>query len=212
MANGGLTGTAWQKQYLMFTADSDTTSTRSRDVAGREHRMSIQVPEEISREMAEWNNAVSDAMEVEGYSLYGGKENDRTLDSLIGVPFLIKSVTFRPGDITPQGQKVPRDYVSVECLIRPDHAHKFARKYVVFNDGSTGVYRQVVAALAARGDIILDESLPENGEANTTRYDVSFASSEGFAEFDIRLLCPEGLRKSDYKNSDGSEGFTWYLA
>lgn len=171
----------------------------------------------LRHEMAEWNNEVSDAMEIEGYSLYGGKENDLKLDALIGVPFLVKTVTFRPGDIIPDGQEVARDFVSVEVLIRPDHAHKFPRKYVVFNDGSTGIYRQIVAALAARDVVELDENLPESGDANTTRYDVSFSTTDAAGEpepreFDLKLLCPEGLRDSSYKNSDGSDGKTWYLA
>src|SRR5271165_6472774 len=153
--------------------------------------MTMQVPEAVSREMAEWNNEVADAMEVEGYSLYGGKENDRTLDALINTPFVIKSVTFRPGDIIPKGQTEPRDYVSVECLIRPDHAARFARKYIVFNDGSTGIYRQIVAALATRDLVELDENLPESGNANTTRYDVSFASDDGGVSFGLKLHCPE---------------------
>jgi hypothetical protein len=169
------------------------------------------------REMQEWNAQVTGAIEIEGYSKYGGKDNDKTLDSLIGVPFLIKNVTFRPGDIFPDGQEEARDYVSVECLIRPDHAHKFNRRYVVFNDGSTGIYRQIVAALDARGMIELDESLPESGDANTTRYDVSFSDPAGdeanAREFrDLRLFCPEGLRKSDYTTARGTQAITWYLA
>lgn len=177
--------------------------------------MPEQTPEDIRlrHEMAQWNAEVSDAMEIEGYSLYGGKENDNTLDSLVGVPFLIKGITFRIGDIIPAGQKVARDYVSVEVLIRPDHAHKFARRFVVFNDGSTGIYRQCVAALAARGEVQLDETLPETGDANTTRFDVSYSGPDGEARFfAIKLLCPEGLRDSTYKNPDGSDGKTWYLA
>lgn len=172
----------------------------------------LELTDQQRREMAEWNAEVSEAMEVEGYSLYGGKENDRKLDALVGVPFLIKTATFRPGDITPKGQSEPRDYVSVECLIRPDYASKFTRKYVVFNDGSTGIYRQIVAALAARDLVELNEDLPETGDANTTRYDVSFATDENGVQFDIKLLCPEGLRKSDYKQPDGSPAVTWYLA
>jgi hypothetical protein len=172
----------------------------------------MQIPEPVSRDMAEWNSQVADAIEIEGYSLYGGKENDNKLDSLIGVPFLITTATFREGDITPAGQKQPRDYVSCEVLIRPDHAHKFNRKYVVFNDGSTGIYRQVVAALAARELVQLDDSLPEAGDANTTRYDVSFSGGEDEPrEFEVGLLCPEGLRKSEYKSATG-DSVTWYLA
>jgi hypothetical protein len=165
------------------------------------------------REMAEWNAQTADALEVEGYSLYGGKENDKTLDALIGVPFLIKQVTFRSGDIVPEGQVEPRDYVSVECLIRPDHALKFARRYVVFNDGSTGIYRQIVAALIAADLVDEYANLPESGDANTTRYDVSYSGEDGEPHsFNLRLLCPEGLRKSDYQTGKYGQAVTWYLA
>jgi len=174
--------------------------------------MTMQVPDSVTQEMAEWNSQVADAIEIEGYSLYGGKENDNKLDSLIGVPFLVKTVTFREGDITPPGAKAPRDYVSCEVLIRPDHAQKFNRRYVVFNDGSTGIYRQIVAALAVRGLVNVPDDLPESGDANTTRYDVSFTTGPDDAEsFDVKLLCPEGLRKSEYKSPTG-DSVTWYLA
>jgi hypothetical protein len=181
-------------------------------------KMTVAAPEPqqiAAGEMREWELENRDAMEVEGYSLYGGKDNDRKLDALVGVPFLIKAVTFRMGDITPDGQTEPRDYVSVECLIHPMHAHRFERKYVVFNDGSTGIYRQIVAALALNGYVELNEDLPEKGHANTTRYDASFSadnSESGGTEFALKLRAPEGLRKSAYDNPDGSEGFTWFLA
>jgi hypothetical protein len=164
--------------------------------------------------MMEWNAQVANAIEIEGYSLYGGKENDKVLDALIDVPFLIKNVTFRLGDIIPDGADEARDYVSVECLIRPDHAYKFARRYVVFNDGSTGIYRQIVAALASRDLVALDESLPESGDANTTRYDVSFSNpvNGDTAFYGVNVLCPEGLRKSDYETPGKGQSVTWYLA
>jgi hypothetical protein len=168
-----------------------------------------------SQEMANWNREMSGAIEIEGYSQYGGKENERALDALIGIPFLILHATFRQGDIIPTGLDAPRDYVSAECLVHPMHAARFARKYVIFNDGSTGIYRQIVAALAARDLIELDENLPETGDAHATRYDVSFSDDEHpSVEFrGIRIFCPEGLRKSEYPNpAGGGKSVTWYLA
>jgi hypothetical protein len=165
------------------------------------------------RELAEWNEAVQDAAEVRGYSLYGGKENDNKLDALIGVPFVITHMTFREGDIKVNKTDArPRDFVSCEILVHPGHAHKFNRKYVVFNDGSTGIYRQIVKFLSERGDVVLDERLPEAGDAHTTRYDVQFSdSAESPAEFGGNLRCPEGLRKSEYDGPTGPTA-TWYLA
>jgi hypothetical protein len=172
------------------------------------------------RAMAEWNNEVAQADEVIGYSLIGGKENEETLDKLVGVPFLIEMFTFRQGDINiaPKGQTpVYRDYMSVHALIHPAHQAKFRRNRVVVNDGSTGIYRQGVAYLAAHGAVTVDESKPENGPANETRYDVSFStpSTPGEpnhpVEIPVRLFCPEGLRKSSYTNEYG-EAQTWYFA
>lgn len=177
--------------------------------------------EPSTREMDEWNANVSDAIEVEGYSLFGGKENDRALDSLVGIPFLVKHVTFRHGDIVPPKGNVydgksARDYVSVEVLIHPEHAHKFPRRYVVFNDGSTGIYRQLVAALTSQGLITANESLPEEGGANETRYDLPLSkpSEDGWepAEYKIHILAPEGLRKSEYAVPGAGQAITWYLA
>lgn len=171
--------------------------------------------------IAEWNAAAEGADKVIGHSLIGGKENEQTLDLLVGVPFVIEGVTFRRGDVNIMGKgETPfyRDYVSVEALIHPLHQSKFKRERVVFNDGSTGIYRQLVQYLAAKGIVQVAESLPETGEANGTRYDVSFSWADEHdgsvthsRVFRTRLVCPEGLRKSDYRNAYG-EAQTWYLA
>jgi hypothetical protein len=173
-----------------------------------------------ARDAKQWDMEVGNALEVEGYSLIGGRENERTLDALIDTAFVTRHATFRQGDITPDGAASPRDYVSLEILVNPDDSHRFPRKYVVFNDGSTGIYRQIVAALAMEGMVELPEGLPEAGDANTTRYDVSFSGPETdehgeriAREFDIRIYCPEGLRRSDYTNEfGGGSATTWYLA
>lgn len=173
--------------------------------------------------MAEWNAQTALADEVIGHTLIGGKESEETLESLTGVPFLIERVTFRRGDISiaPKGQPaVYRDYVSVECLIRPDYARKFKRNRVVFNDGSTGIYRQIVKYLSAKDIVTLPDDRPEEGPANATRYDVSFSEyrigpngEEAWSSpaTEVRLFCPEGVRKSPYTNEYG-EAETWYLA
>jgi hypothetical protein len=168
----------------------------------------------ISREMQAWNAKLQGAIVIEGYDLIGGKENEAKLDLLIGVPLLIHNAIFRRGDITPAGWAGPRDYVSCELEVRPDHAHKFPRATMVVNDGSTGIYRQVVAALVERGMVNVPENMPEEGEANSTRYDVSFTDTDNdHREFrDVKIYCPVGFRASDYKNPDGSDGRTWYLA
>ncbi len=172
------------------------------------------------RAVAEWEQQTAQADEVIGHSLIGGKENEETLDNLIGVPFLIENITFRPGDINiaPKGQPaVYRDYVSVEALIHPDYQRRFKRSRVVFNDGSTGIYRQIVAYLAARGYVTVSDTVAEKAPSNESRYDVSYSQPDRDGEpnrpvdFAVRLYCPEGLRKSDYTNEYG-EAETWYLA
>jgi hypothetical protein len=165
-----------------------------------------------AQDVALWADLRKESSEFEGYSLIGGKENELPLTLLEGVPFIIKAITFRPGDIIPEGHKDPRDYASLEIMVDPAHRHKFPRGYLVLNDGSTGIYRQAVKLLAERGRVSLPEGTPEDGDANTTRYDVSF-SSEGvpltFAA--VNVFCPEGLDPSDYKNPDGSDARTWYI-
>lgn len=173
----------------------------------------------ISPDMHEWNSLAGVSMEIEGYSQIGGKDNEQTLELLKGVPFIIKNAIFRKGDVVPDGDKEPRDYVSLECLVHPSYVGRFKRKYIIFNDGSTGVYRQVVAALAARGSIVLDEKLPEEGGAHATRFDVSPTLAYGaerpdHVEYaDLNLKCPEGVRKSEYdQEGRPGKGITWYLA
>src|SRR6266851_1865215 len=98
--------------------------------------------------ISEWNRVIATSTELVGYSLYGGKDNDRTLNDLIGIPFIVQTASFRKGDNTP----------------------------------------------------------PETGDANTTRYDVSFSSANGeTAQFPgLDLYAPEGLRRSDYPGPDGA--------
>lgn len=172
------------------------------------------------RALAEWQAELGQADEVIGYSLIGGKDNEQLLDMLIGVPHLIEAVTFRQGDVNimPKGQTpFYRDYMSVEALIHPAYQARFKRNRVVYNDGSTGIYRQIVTYLAGKNLVTVDESKPEQGPANETRYDVSFSTPSPGSEknspayIPVRLFCPEGLRKSDYTNEYG-EAQTWYLA
>jgi len=159
-----------------------------------------------------WDAQTAEADQVQGASLIGGRENTETLDKLVGVPFLITNVTFRQGDIKVQKTGQLRDYVSVEATVHPDFRLRFKRDSIVFNDGSTGIYRQIVAYLAGKGTITVPQDLPEEGGSNETRYDVSVSNgTEGSASYDIRLVCPEGLRKSDYTNDYG-DAQTWYLA
>jgi hypothetical protein len=164
-------------------------------------------------DLALWNDLKRQSSEFEGYTVIGGKDNELSLSLLEGVPFILKAATFREGDITPAGHDRPRDYVSCEIMIDPAERYKFPRGYLVLNDGSTGIYRQVVKALAERGKIDLPGTLPEDGDANTTKYDLKFTEDGVPLVFAaVNIFCPTGLEPSDYKNTDGSDARTWYIA
>lgn len=178
-----------------------------------------------------------EALEVQGYEL----AKDDVADALEGVPFIITKVTFRPGFPDPSNKARKLAYVSCECVIA-DEEYLARRKrnldnkpflpgdHVVFNDGSTGVYRQILAALESANYIVLPEG-PVSGSYPTTRYDTppsewvdinvgeSFfgevgSANEGFMVYsaDVRILAPRGLRLSEYSNDYTADGKTRYLA
>jgi hypothetical protein len=181
----------------------------------------------------EWDEVVAVAHQVVGHDL----AKDELLDALVGVPFMVTGLTFRKGI---QKAGVPYDcaMVSAEAVIAPEHVLKRRRvnmesfpfepgSQIVFNDGSTGIYRQITNYLAMAGFITLPENLPENGAFGETRYDLPPAewteihageirfTDEGFAEYraNVRLTCPRGLRISEYVNDYNPSGSkTRYLA
>ena len=93
---------------------------------------------------------------------------------------------------------------------------------VVFNDGSTGIYRQVVAYLAGKEIIRLPEPITPEGSYGQSSYDLpprEWAAIRGGtvsqpdddpnwvnAEFNVRIKCPRGLRVSDYTNDYNPNG------
>ena len=160
--------------------------------------------------------------------------------NLIGVPMCITKAVFRQGDFLNQG--ITGWYVSLEALIAP--ASEIARAYrrgripegvsltvepgeeVVFNEGGTGVYRQIVNYLEAKGLVKINSDLPETGKWGESRYDIlppewevsdeaklslDPESGKPNVSFDIRLLCPRGLRTSKYENEYTKQGETRYL-
>jgi len=179
-----------------------------------------------------WANVTADADRVEGADLERGA-------NLIGVPFCITRAVFRQGDFLNQG--ITGWYVSLEAVIGP--ASEIARALrrgripegveltvepgedVVFNEGGTGVYRQIVAYLEAKKLITLPEG-PEQGKYGESRFDtlppewqvsdevtVSLDPDSGNpnVSVDIKLLCPRGLRSSEYENEYTKQGVTRYL-
>jgi hypothetical protein len=99
---------------------------------------------------------------------------------------------------------------------------------LVINEGGTGVYRQIVAYLEEKGFISITSDLPREGAYGESRYDV-LPPEWGYPEngthelrfdpaglpvvsFRVRLLCPRGLRGSDYENEYTKTGRTRYIA
>lgn len=197
-----------------------------------------------------------DVLEASADTVFGyDLAKDELADNLAGVAFIATSATFRPGivrDVIEDGAKAKKQfaYVSLETVINPAlfvariNVGRAAAKlpkittleelpfepgsHVVINDGSTGIYRQVVEYLNAKGYIKLPDPLIPNGELGESSYDLppsdwteangadDFRYDEtGFAtaHFNIRLKCPRGLRLSRYSNdyTNGEEATTRYF-
>lgn len=162
-------------------------------------------------------------------------------DSLIGVPFVTTAMTFRVGDTMNAATKVRGAYVTIEILTGDERAFKRAlargridencpfdpEEEIVFNEGGTGAYRQAVHAWEGMHWITLPDG-PEGGTYGESRLDAPLSNwefpadspvecavdSEGNPVFSaaVRLLCPRGLRVSEYQNDFTKEGRTRYFA
>jgi hypothetical protein len=182
-----------------------------------------------------WEDITRDADEVFGADLEKGNQ-------LIGVPMCIIRATFRQGDYMSAKIDNKGWYVSLDTIIAPqteiDRAIRRGRipeentvpepgEHLIFNEGGTGVYRQVVEYLAAKNRIQIKSDLPETGAYGESRYDVLppewdypehgqydlrfDPDGNPVVSFEIRLLCPRGLRSSEYENEYTKQGVTRYL-
>jgi hypothetical protein len=192
-----------------------------------------------------------EADQVEGYDFI----KDAALFSLVGVPFRIFTLTFRAG-VQQKGCAWRNDYVSAELRVAPEPiiVRQFDRimsrrtgdlildpraiptpgEELGINNGSTGVYRQIVQYIEAKELITVPDDLPIDGEKNECRYDYPAskftisddAIRDGTAEvrfspdgeqvtvFRVKLDCLRGLRYSDYSNeyTGDDKAITWYIA
>jgi hypothetical protein len=191
---------------------------------------------------ADWETIVGEADEILGYDL----ARDETADDLVGVPFVITRVYFRPGVLR---DKERAAYVSCETIVAPQidlrlinsrrEGSRLPRlpdleslafgpgSHVVFNDGSTGVYRQIVKYLATKGMIELKTPIIEAGSYGESSFDqppnrwaatiagdlIPTDETPVFSEYaaNMRLFCPRGLRLSLYENDYTQTGKTRYL-
>ena len=181
-------------------------------------------PSTVSR----FQSLVGDADVVAGGTL------EKEKDNLIGMPFVITSITIRDGLRSAKTNNIT-NYVSLEAVIadRPTMAKALQRglinqgqanlfdpeESIVINDGSTGICRQVIAWAHSKGYINVPEG-PETGGAGETRYDAYWGTwadnNTGEAgsyriELDRPLYCPRGLRLSTYENDYSPDGATYYL-
>lgn len=173
---------------------------------------------------------------VEGSDLESDKEQ------LVGVPFIITKIFFRDGKYMRSGESIPDDFVSVELVTAPADFKGWRKVYrkreaypgiptetevgpdeqIVINDSSTGIKRQVVQYLHAKGLITVDNETPRDhsdlsGALGESPFDADRATlvagaAEAEKGIEVRLVCPRGLRVSFYENDFTPEGKTFYLA
>lgn len=170
----------------------------------------------------------------EGADEHVGFDLQKDKSPLVGVPFIITSATFRDGVMRgTKSNPIPTNYVSLEIVIGDVAALTKAVKRgrlsanvpfdpnerLVLNDGSTGIYRQIVSYLNSKG-IIQVPAGREDGEVGECRYDTYRASWTGWdanettdPRFEFTYLCPRGLRVSEYDSDYSADGAsTFYLA
>lgn len=185
----------------------------------------------------DWNDLQSEAIDLGGADLLG-KE---LIDFLVKVPHTVVGVSFYQGKALENGHDGA--FVSATAMIAPEdilrkrfkgnekastvEALPFdAEDIVVYNDGSTGLYRQVVRALADKGYILLTpkgEGILEGGGSGESTYDLHPSKwagitndtsrarelpkkddgSWGGVEFYIRISAPRGIRYSEYEGPTG---------
>lgn len=150
-------------------------------------------------------------------------------DWLIGVPMIFIGATYRPG--------FPRDgaegdYVSIEAVVAdkdtlasfpiqaqlPSEMKVWANEPIVFNDGSTGIRRQMTEVFQSAG--LIDVGKPRNKDENPfDRPYQKWASGAELATTGIvasttgekfRFVAPRGLRRSDYEWND-KPATTFYI-
>jgi len=187
----------------------------------------------------DWNTLGADSVGLGGADLL----DKELIDYLVKVPHRIVEITFYQGTLIKNGHDGA--FVSATAMIAPEDvlAKRFrgnekATKWddlpfmpediVVYNDGSTGMYRQVVKVLHENGYIGLPDPVIEGGGVGESTYDLHPSKWTGLdpkrarqlpnkedgtfggVAFYIRIDAPRGIRYSSYENENG-EGRTRYI-
>lgn len=169
----------------------------------------------------DWNDLMAEAVGVGGADLLGAE----LVDYLVGVPHCVVGVDFRQGEA--EGNGHDGAFVSLTALVAPEDVIKRRFKgdlsalpfepeaVIVYNDGGTGIYRQVVKLLHANGFIGLPD-IKEGGAAGESTYDLHPAKWTGVdakrvrvaygddgttitgIHANLRIAAPRGIRYSEY--------------
>jgi hypothetical protein len=183
----------------------------------------------------DWNDVMAEAVGVGGADLLGKD----LVDYLVDIPHCVVGVDFRQGEATKNGHDGA--YVSLTALVAP--ADVIVRRFkgdlnslpfepeavVVYNDGGTGIYRQVVKLLHANGFIGLTDQIKEGGAAGESTYDLHPAKWTGVdtkrvrvsygddgttvtgIHANLRIAAPRGIRYSEYTVPGIGEAKTRYI-
>lgn len=150
-------------------------------------------------------------------------------DDLINVPHIIIGVTYRPGFPQPGGKV--GDYVSIEAVVAdketlntppirralPAELAVYGNEPIVYNDGSTGIRRQLTEEFHAMG--LIDVGSPRKDENPFDRPYTEWVKGGDLAETGIvadangipfRYVAVRGLRRSDYE-WQGQPAHTHYI-
>lgn len=159
--------------------------------------------------------------------------------TLVGMPMVITRVTYRP-----KAAKAERGFVSAEAVVGDvahitqairrgwmpgiEHLDQFPfspEELIVFNDGSTGIRRQLTMILQAAG--VLDIGEFDDGDnsafdrdwsewnsfATSTRQKIGEDMQIDVPDFqNLRIFAPRGLRVSSYTADGIGDATTFYLS
>lgn len=186
----------------------------------------------------------SDAMAESDVIVSDGDHwKDEQLELLVGVPFAVVGVTFRNEMTRPfKGVTMRGDYCTVRIVLGDEDSFRKAKveitddvyplRQLLFNDGSTGVRRQLVNYLTTKGIITLSDATGDeivtSGPMGDCDYDLPVHMWKDMAagevtfdggdttvwkyDFPRLLIAKRGLRVSEYENQFTKEGVTRYLA